>query len=168
MWHLWTWFSGGLGSVRFMVGLDDLKGLFQPKWLYDSWNHPLKGNIQQGQGGCFIWFVSLDSWDEVTTLKQWNYEREITGCDKEFWDGSQLKSWDELMETGLCVATPVTRSTITQHVQNWIRSYVLKVLQKTLLHHHGLVLDNLHCIPVSGNSNPTIILCAELSVRNSG
>ena len=25
------WFSSGLGSVRFMVGLDDLKGLFQPK-----------------------------------------------------------------------------------------------------------------------------------------
>ena len=30
-WRLGTWFSGGLGSVRFMVGLDDLKGLFQPK-----------------------------------------------------------------------------------------------------------------------------------------
>jgi len=27
---LWTWFSGGLGSVRFTVGLDDLKGVFQP------------------------------------------------------------------------------------------------------------------------------------------
>lgn len=26
-----TWFSGGLGSVRLMVGLDDLKGLFQIK-----------------------------------------------------------------------------------------------------------------------------------------
>ena len=30
-WRLGTWFSGGLGSVCFMVGLDDLKGLFQPK-----------------------------------------------------------------------------------------------------------------------------------------
>ena len=30
-WCLGTWFSGGLGSVRFTVGLDDLKGLFQPK-----------------------------------------------------------------------------------------------------------------------------------------
>jgi len=29
--HLGTWFSGGLGSVRLMVGLDDLKGVFQPK-----------------------------------------------------------------------------------------------------------------------------------------
>ena len=26
-----TWFSGGLGSVRFAVGLDGLKDLFQPK-----------------------------------------------------------------------------------------------------------------------------------------
>ena len=31
MWGLWTWSSGRLGSVRFTVGLDDLKGLFQPK-----------------------------------------------------------------------------------------------------------------------------------------
>jgi len=31
-----TWFSGGLGSARLMVGLDDLKGLFHPKWFYDS------------------------------------------------------------------------------------------------------------------------------------
>ena len=28
---LGTWFSGALGSVRFTVGLDDLKGLFQPE-----------------------------------------------------------------------------------------------------------------------------------------
>ncbi|KAK4809040.1 hypothetical protein QYF61_027877 [Mycteria americana] len=25
MWHLGRWFSGGLGSVRFTVGFDDLK-----------------------------------------------------------------------------------------------------------------------------------------------
>ena len=31
MWCLGIWFSGGLGSVRFMVGLHDLKALFQPK-----------------------------------------------------------------------------------------------------------------------------------------
>ncbi|KAK4832564.1 hypothetical protein QYF61_024064 [Mycteria americana] len=36
MWCSGTWFSGGLGSVGFMVGLDDLKGLFQPKRFYDS------------------------------------------------------------------------------------------------------------------------------------
>ncbi|KAK4817440.1 hypothetical protein QYF61_014516 [Mycteria americana] len=33
---LGTWYSGGLGSVRFMVGLDDLKGLFQPIRFCDS------------------------------------------------------------------------------------------------------------------------------------
>ena len=26
-----TWFSGGMDSVRLMVGLDDLEGLLQPK-----------------------------------------------------------------------------------------------------------------------------------------
>ena len=31
-WHLGTWFSGGLGSVIFTVGLMS-KGIFQPKWL---------------------------------------------------------------------------------------------------------------------------------------
>jgi len=36
MWHAGTWFSGRLGSVRFMVGLDDLQGLFQLKYFYDS------------------------------------------------------------------------------------------------------------------------------------
>ena len=36
MWRLGTWFRGGLGSVRLMVGLDDLKGLFQPKRFYES------------------------------------------------------------------------------------------------------------------------------------
>ena len=36
MWCLGTWFSGGLGSAGLTVGLDDLKGLFQPKRFYDS------------------------------------------------------------------------------------------------------------------------------------
>lgn len=35
MWHLGTWFSGGLGCVRFVFDQDDLEGLFQPKLLYD-------------------------------------------------------------------------------------------------------------------------------------
>lgn len=30
LWCLVTWFSAGLSSVRLMVGLDDLKDLFQP------------------------------------------------------------------------------------------------------------------------------------------
>jgi len=36
MWHLGTWFSGGLDSVKLMVGLRDLTGLFQPKLFFDS------------------------------------------------------------------------------------------------------------------------------------
>ena len=36
MWRLGTWFSGGLGSARLMVGLNDLQGLFKPKRFYDS------------------------------------------------------------------------------------------------------------------------------------
>lgn len=31
MWRLGTWSNDGLGSVRCLVGLDDLAGLFQPK-----------------------------------------------------------------------------------------------------------------------------------------
>lgn len=33
---LGTSFSGGHGSAKLMVGLDDLYALFQPKSLYDS------------------------------------------------------------------------------------------------------------------------------------
>ncbi|KAK4825992.1 hypothetical protein QYF61_003754 [Mycteria americana] len=40
---LGTWCSGGLGSVRFMVGLDDLKGLFQPIRFCDSLEGSLRG-----------------------------------------------------------------------------------------------------------------------------
>jgi len=32
---LGTWFSGGIDSVRLMVGLD-LEGVLQPKGFYDS------------------------------------------------------------------------------------------------------------------------------------
>ena len=35
MWCLGTWFSGGLGRDRLVVGLDDLKALFQLKQFYD-------------------------------------------------------------------------------------------------------------------------------------
>ena len=31
MWHSGTQLSGGLGNVRFTIGLGDLKGLSQPK-----------------------------------------------------------------------------------------------------------------------------------------
>lgn len=39
IWHLRTWFSGGFGCVRFMTGLGDLEGLFQPRWFCEVlWN----------------------------------------------------------------------------------------------------------------------------------
>lgn len=36
MWHFGTWVKGGLGSVGGLVGLDELKGVFQPKLFYNS------------------------------------------------------------------------------------------------------------------------------------
>ena len=50
MWHFETWFSGGLGSVRFTVELDDLKGLFQSKWFHDSMKifHSSAGLVDTG------------------------------------------------------------------------------------------------------------------------
>jgi len=42
-WHFRTWFSGWLGSVRFMVRLNDLRGLFQPKQFYDFKQKQLRG-----------------------------------------------------------------------------------------------------------------------------
>ena len=36
MWHIGTWFTGGLARVRLTVGLDDLSGLFQRTLFYDS------------------------------------------------------------------------------------------------------------------------------------
>lgn len=33
---LGIWFSGGLGGAGLMVGLDDLRGIFQHKLFYDS------------------------------------------------------------------------------------------------------------------------------------
>lgn len=40
MGHLGPWFSGGLGSIRLTVGLNDFGGIFQPKWLHDSGMRP--------------------------------------------------------------------------------------------------------------------------------
>lgn len=36
MWHFRTWYSGGFGSVRLVIGLNDLMGLSEPKQFYDS------------------------------------------------------------------------------------------------------------------------------------
>lgn len=52
MCHLRTWFSGGLGSVRLIVGLNDLKGIFQPKLFYNSLkkhNNYEKEEIEEGE-----------------------------------------------------------------------------------------------------------------------
>jgi len=35
MQSLGMWFSGGIDSIRLMVGLYDLEGLLQPKRFYD-------------------------------------------------------------------------------------------------------------------------------------
>lgn len=35
MWHLGTWFNGGVGSAELGLELDGLKGHFQPKQLYN-------------------------------------------------------------------------------------------------------------------------------------
>lgn len=35
-WRLGTWFSGGLDSVTFTAGLNDIKGVLQPIWFYGS------------------------------------------------------------------------------------------------------------------------------------
>ena len=40
MWHLGTWFSGGLGSVGLMFAFDDIRKPFQPKQFCDSKNVP--------------------------------------------------------------------------------------------------------------------------------
>lgn len=36
MWHLGTRFSDGFSHAEGMVGLGDLRGLFQPRWFCDS------------------------------------------------------------------------------------------------------------------------------------
>lgn len=39
MWHLGTWFSGGLDSARAVVVLNDIKDLFQTKGFYSVFGH---------------------------------------------------------------------------------------------------------------------------------
>ena len=57
MWHLGTWFTGGLGRVKFVLGLDDLKSLFQLKWLCDS---------------TILWFVTLGLLFPLQSPNEWN------------------------------------------------------------------------------------------------
>lgn len=44
-----SWFSGGLGNSRLMVGLDELGGFFQHKWLYNTTAATLKMYFPQLQ-----------------------------------------------------------------------------------------------------------------------
>lgn len=44
MWCSGAWFSDGLGTVRFIVGLSDLKGLFQPTWFHGNRLNQLPDN----------------------------------------------------------------------------------------------------------------------------
>lgn len=43
---------GGVGNVGLMVGFDDLKGLFQPRWFSDS-QRPLPASTQAPSPGGF-------------------------------------------------------------------------------------------------------------------
>lgn len=47
MWDLGTWFSGGLDHAALMVGLSDLRHLFQPK-LFSFWNGAGTAMIEKG------------------------------------------------------------------------------------------------------------------------
>ena len=54
MWLLGTWFSGGLGSAGLMLGLNDFKGLFQPKQFHDHVSTESKDvTLQQSQGSSY-------------------------------------------------------------------------------------------------------------------
>lgn len=46
MWHSGTWLSYGHGSVRLMVRLDNLKGLFQFEYSYDSIGFASKDRLE--------------------------------------------------------------------------------------------------------------------------
>lgn len=49
MQYLGSWFSGGLGSSRLMVGLDELGGFFQHKLLYNPTSTTVKMDFPQLQ-----------------------------------------------------------------------------------------------------------------------
>lgn len=77
-WCSGTWFSGGLGRVRLMVLLYDLKGLFQPKWFWDSSSLHLgaifwlsdgcgHGGGQRHRGRPTAWVCSVQEQDPAKT-----------------------------------------------------------------------------------------------------
>lgn len=61
MWLLSIWVSGGFSSIRFTVEPDNPKGLFHPKWFYDSMKkRELKGSFPVNFILSINWY--LDSW----------------------------------------------------------------------------------------------------------
>lgn len=53
MWYLRIWFNGGLGSAGLIVEFNDLKGLLQPKWFYDS---------------CHLWHIHKPDYETFLVL----------------------------------------------------------------------------------------------------
>jgi len=73
MWHLGTCFSGGLGRVRLMVGLNDLKALFQPKLCDDSMAEEIfLHNSQNSLSAAKVMFHM-----NLVSYLQENFEKEI-------------------------------------------------------------------------------------------
>lgn len=85
IWHLGTWFNGGLGSTRLIVWLSDLKGLFQSQWFYDSiivWNGYMTGTklFPHFSSDTLIWVIpSVDEiWAASTGRKQRKQSHKLT------------------------------------------------------------------------------------------
>lgn len=95
----------------------------------------LSRTIQQGQRGYLIPLIlGWGNYTEVMKLgkgNHWLWYGILT------WNLIKIRGWahgDWSMHSHSS-----DKSTITQHAQSWIGSCVLEVLQKTFLHHHGLV-----------------------------
>lgn len=61
MWHLGTWFSGGLHHIRWLIRLNYLKGLFQLTWFYEKQNLLLKDNIVPHGNTALMWLFTRES-----------------------------------------------------------------------------------------------------------
>lgn len=78
LWSTFIWFTGGLCSAGLTVGLDGLKKLFQPKWLYGS----MISNIRTSWLVILwlVWYsatqikVSINTWNSIFSLKKWQHK----------------------------------------------------------------------------------------------
>lgn len=69
MWHLETRFSGGLGSVRFQVGVDDLKRTFPIQIYGFLWNtHGISQTVGMLVKSGLCWFKFWPLWLQVYLL----------------------------------------------------------------------------------------------------